>query len=267
MLGAMRRMVLVLALVLVSQVQVAVADDELPLIATVSHGRSKVVIRGELATKAQRAQAKQLVEQVVRDVQRRFARAADTPDPDITLLVFSSAARYREVAGSLTRPIPSDWGFYLPAKRIAIANFGQSIGNLRHELAHPLIEDDYPGIPAWLNEGVGSLYGTAAWSKSGGFKFLVNYRLRDLQEALTAGELPPVGALAEVGEPDVHGAKAGMWYAYARYVLLYLDSKGTLADVYGELRAAAGDVRKQRAVLERRVDDTAFRAWAKRLRY
>jgi len=264
MLGAMRRMVLVLALVLVSQV--AVADDELPLIATVSLGRSKVVIRGELATKAQRAQAKQLVEQVVRDVQRRFARAADTPDPDITLLVFSSAARYREVAGSLTRPIPSDWGFYLPAKRIAIANFGQSIGNLRHELAHPLIEDDYPGIPAWLNEGVGALYGTAAWSKSG-FKFLVNYRLRDLQQALAAGELPPVGALAEVGEPDVHGAKAGMWYAYARYVLLYLDAKGTLADVYGELRAAGADARKQRAVLERHVDDTAFRAWAKRLRY
>jgi len=255
------------AVIVVLASRVAFADattDKLPLIGTVAHGRARVVIRGELS-KTQQAQAKQLVEQVIRDVQRRFTRPVDQPDGDITLCLFAKDDRYRAVAGAYG-PIPSDWGFYMPDRRIAIANFGQSIGNLRHELAHPLVEDDFPEIPAWLNEGVGALYGTAAWSRDR-FTFAVNYRLRDLHAALAAGELPEVGELAESREPDVHGERAGMWYAYARYVLLYLDRKGELASVYSELRAAGGDLRKQRAILERHVDDTAFRAWAKRLRY
>jgi hypothetical protein len=249
------------ALVLASQVAVAEPEvDKLPVIATVAHGRTRVVVRGELA-KPQQAQARQLVEQVIADVQRRFTQPAEQADPAITLCVLASEARYRAVAGEFG-PIPSDWGFYMPDKRIAIANFGQSIGNLRHELAHPLVGDDFPGIPTWLDEGIGALYGTAVWKRDH-FEFAVNYRLRDLAK----DELPTVRELAESREADVHGEHAGLWYAYARYVLLYLDRKGELGDVYRGMRAASGDLAKQRALLEGHVDDAAFRAWAKRLRY
>ena len=253
------------ALVLASQVAAADEVDKLPVLATVAHGRTRVVVRGELASKAQQAQAKQLVEQVIADVQRRFTQPADRPDPDITLCVLAKEARYRAVAGEFG-PIPSDWGFYMPDKRIAIANFGQSIGNLRHELAHPLVGDDFPGIPAWLNEGIGSLYGTAVWKRDR-FEFAVNYRLRDLQRALAKDELPPLRDLVASTDDDVRGERAGMWYAYARYVLLYLDRKDELGEVYRGMRAASGDLARQRALLERHVDDAAFRAWAKRLRY
>lgn len=256
-----------IALALLVTAPLAHADsevDKLPVIATVAHGRTRVVVRGELA-KPQQAQARQLVEQVIADVQRRFTQPAEQRDPDITLCVLASAARYRTVAGEFG-PIPSDWGFYMPDKRIAIANFGQSIGNLRHELAHPLVGDDFPQIPAWLNEGIGALYGTAVWKRDH-FEFAVNYRLRDLQRALAKDELPTVRELAESREEDVHGDHAGLWYAYARYVLLYLDKKGELGEVYRGMRAASGDLAAQRALLERHVDDTAFRAWARRLRY
>ena len=83
---------------------------------------------------------------------------------------------------------------------------------------HPLLGDDFPQIPAWLNEGIAALYGSARAGKRG-FEFLVNYRLRDLQKALKAGDLPTVDQLAASTADDVRGPRAMTWYAMARYVL------------------------------------------------
>ncbi len=240
------------------------AIGELPELATIEHGRAHVVVRGDLA-KGKAREAVQLVDQVIVDVERRFTRPAEHADAQVTLCVLHDDASYRDVAGTLG-DIPSPWGFYRPDRRVAIANFGQSIGNLRHELVHPLLGDDFPHIPAWLNEGIAALYGTARPTRRG-FEFLVNYRLRDLQRALAKGELPSIGELAESTDADIRGPRAGMYYAYARYVLLFLDRKGKLDATYAALRDASGDVAKQRTILEAAVDDRAFRAWARGLRY
>src|SRR5262249_5254556 len=162
--------------------------------------------------------------QVIHDVERRFT-AKHAPDPTVTLLVFSDPARYRANAAKVDDSVPSDWGFYLPSQRLAIANVGASIGNLRHELVHPLIGDDLPGIPAWLNEGIASLYGSAEHDKRG-FQFVVNYRLRDLQRALHDNTLPSLVDLAASSYVTVHGPRGMVYYALARYVLLYVDRRG-----------------------------------------
>ena len=230
--------------------------DELPVLAT--HGR--VVIRGEL-TRAQQKMALALVDGVVADVARRFGAGPATP---VTLCLLGDPRRYDEEAAAFG-DVPSEWGFYRPDLRIAIANVGQSIGNLRHELVHPLLGDDFPGIPAWLNEGVAALYGTARPTKRG-FEFLVNYRLRDLQRAMTAGTLPSLADLAASTDDDVRGDRASVFYAMSRYVLLYADRHGQLGALYAAMRDATGDREAQRAVLERFVDERAFRAWAAKLR-
>jgi hypothetical protein len=162
--------------------------------------------------------------------------------------------------------VPSDMGFYRPDHRVALVNLGRSIGNLRHELVHALLGDDFRRIPAWLNEGIGALYGTAR-ARPEGFEFLVNYRLRDLHEALRKGVLPTIDELAMSTDADVRGDRAMVWYAMARYVLLHVDQQGKLGRLYGELRDAAGDVKAQRRILSSYVDDKTFRAWAKQLRY
>src|SRR5262249_60463255 len=97
----------------------------------------------EVAAK-QRAEVVRVTDQVVADVSRRFTRAAAAADPAITLALLSSDKRFREVASAFGGELPSEWGFYRPDHRIAIANLGVSIGNLRHELVHPLIADDFP---------------------------------------------------------------------------------------------------------------------------
>jgi len=128
---------------------------------------------------------------------------------------------------------------------------------------HPLIGDDFPGIPAWLNEGVASLYGSATLGKHG-FTFLVNYRLRDLKRALANGTCPTLAELASSTPLDVHGDQAMTYYALSRYVLLYADRKGTLSQLYADLRRT--DRAKHPEVLARYVDETAFRRWAKQLK-
>ncbi|HTL33691.1 MAG TPA: hypothetical protein VL326_11230 [Kofleriaceae bacterium] len=230
--------------------------------ASVEGQRARIDVDGEVNAK-QAKQVEALVEAVVADVERRFTQPAKKPDAHVKLLVYSDADRYQTEAAKLG-PVISDWGFYMPDQRTAIANVGVSIGNLRHELVHPLIGDDYPTIPAWLNEGVASLYGSAKLGKHG-FTFLVNYRLLDLQKALKAGTLPTLAQLAATTADDMHGDQAMMYYAYARYVLLYAETKGTLSKLYADLRAA--DPSKHASILASYVDEKAFRAWAKKLRY
>jgi len=237
------------------------ARAELPLLGEVKGNRARIVVRGEVAKPKQKVMVK-LVGDVVADVERRFTQRTKDPDDGVTLLLFSNADRYREVAETFG-PLISDWGFYLPDKRVAIANLDASIGNLRHELVHPLIGDDFPGIPAWLNEGVASLYGSATLGKHG-FTFLVNYRLRDLKRALANGTCPTLAELAASTPLDVHGDQAMTYYALSRYVLLYADRKGTLSQLYADLRGT--DRAKHPEVLARYVDETAFRRWAKQLK-
>jgi hypothetical protein len=238
--------------------------ERLPTLGTVARGRTRVVVRGEVSQRRAR-EVVAVVDQVVEDVQRRFTAPSENPDREITLCLLPDAARLREVATAAFGEVISDLGFYRPDHRIAFANLGNSIGNLRHELVHSLVADDFPSIPAWLTEGIASLYGTAKAGRHG-FEFLVNYRLRDLQSALKAGELPTLAELATTTSIEVHGPRAMMWYALARYALLYVDRAGKLGEMYGKLRAATGDPEAQRAILAAYVQDEAFRAWARKLR-
>jgi hypothetical protein len=139
-----------------------------------------------------------------------------------------------------------------------------SIGNLRHELAHPMVDDDYSKIPAWLGEGVGSLYGTARWKRDR-FEFLVNYRLRDVQRALREATLPTFAQLTASTSREVHGATSMIYYGMARYVLLFAEQQGKLEGLYRELRDA--DKKDHGKVLAKHVDERAFLAWVKKLRY
>jgi hypothetical protein len=234
----------------------------LPLLGTIKHGRTVVEVRGDVSAK-QKAEVVRVADFVIADVQRRFTQKKTTPDPTISLVLMPSLDRYRTFC-EVFDDTPSDLGFYRPDFRVAIANLGNSIGNLRHELVHPLIDDDFPDMPSWLGEGIGSLYGTAKCSATG-CEFLVNYRLRDLQKAIKDGTLPSVAELADSNSAEVHGSRGMMYYAMSRYVLLFVDQHGKLSQLYAELRAAK-DATAQRDILASYVDDKAFVAWAKRLR-
>lgn len=193
---------------------------------------------------------------------RRFLTASDKSAlAPVEMCLFEKASDYDAFVAKLLdgAAAPSELGFFDPTLRVVVANVGLSIGNLRHELAHALLHDDFAAIPSWLTEGVGALYGTAVREKTG-FRFVVNYRLRHLRAAKKAGKLPDLAALAAAGPAEVYGEDSPAYYALSRYLLLYLDGRGTLRAFFDEMRNAASPAQRQKA-LEQAVDYRAFLAW------
>lgn len=239
-----------------------------PVLARIEEeGQTCIILRGTIGKKRAR-RMERLARAVQRDVSRRFLTDKDKSGlPPVDLCLFASTRSYRafveDVFGEGYES--SDWGFYVPRRRLVVANIGASRGNLRHELIHALLDDDFPDIPAWLNEGLGSLYGSAVRTKKG-FKFLVNYRLRHLRQALKAGLLPDLDELANSTRQDVYGLNSLAYYALSRYVLLYLDHQGKLEEFVKKLRQGPLTPGRQLKLLEEYVDYDAFIKWTRQLR-
>ncbi len=238
--------------------------DGLPAFATLAPPKSpRFVLRGT-QPRARAAQLAALARAVQADVARRFLTGADlTARAPVDVCLFETAAEYAAFSSRLLggRPPPSDLGFFDPALRVVVANVGRSVGNLRHELAHAVLHDDWPQVPSWLTEGVGSLYGTAALQKDGTFRFLVNYRLAHLLAARRDGTLPDLAQLAAATPDEVYGPRVMAFYGLARYLLMYLDGRGALGAFLKEYRGA-GSVKARREALVRHVDWAAFLRWA-----
>lgn len=257
------RSLLLLAAVLSSTAQAgAEVATGLPEVARVNAPRgTPFVVRGKLSAARQKALTA-LARAVQRDVTRRFLSADDhSALPPVELCFFEDAASYDAFVARLLdgAPSPSPLGFYEPSLRVVVANVGLSIGNLRHELSHALVGDDFPDVPSWLTEGVGALYGTASLQQDGTFRFTANYRLRDLRAAKKAGTLPTLDELVSSSSADVYGERAMTFYGLSRHLLLYLDRAGTLSAFFSDFRAAAPNARA--AVLKRYVDEKKFLAW------
>lgn len=228
------------------------------------------VLRGYLDDE-RAAAMERMARHVVADVARRFVnvRAAHgTELVPVDVCLFEDDDTYRvfaEVAGDGDNMM----GFYLPRERLIVANLGRSVGNLRHELVHPLVGDDFRSrdrtLPAWFNEGLGSLYGTSRVRRAR-VTFLVNYRLRHVRKALRAGRLPTLEDIARSSRGEIYGPRSMTYYGTARYVLLYLDAQGTLSDFYAALIALDATFERQLELLDKYVDYDRFVRWTRRLK-
>jgi len=239
--------------------------DALPVIARIDDlAPTPFVLRGNLDAK-RGAKLEAIARAVVTDVAKRFVGGEPRDDlSPVDVCLFETDEEY-ERFGEVSGHGGTLMGYYLGYERLVVANLGRSVGNLRHELVHPLLGDHFDDLPGWVNEGMGSLYGTAKLTDDG-VVFLVNYRLRNVRKALARGELPTLDDMALSGRAELYGHDGMTYYGTARYLLLYLDSAGTLDEFYRELHAQAPTFKRQRELLDRYVDYDQFVRWTKRLR-
>ncbi|HOX47010.1 MAG TPA: hypothetical protein PK668_25665 [Myxococcota bacterium] len=130
------------------------------------------------------------------------------------------------------------FGFYSPEHRALIMNIATGGGTLVHELVHPFVRADFPACPAWLNEGLGSLFEQCGVDDEGRIVGRTNWRLGGLQKAIRAGEVPPFARLLSTGDAKFYDQDPGTNYAQARYLCYYLQERGLLRRFYREFRAA-----------------------------
>ncbi|MBI4956481.1 MAG: C39 family peptidase [Myxococcales bacterium] len=194
------------------------------------------VVVGDGGVDTVRRSAERTVRWAVELLQKDFFPAEPREILDIWL--FQDAASYRKGCVELFDGEPTTpYGFYSSEHKALVMNIGTGGGTLVHEIVHPFVEANFPEAPAWLNEGLGSLYEQAS-SRDGHIIGLTNWRLAGLQEALRAGRVPSFAELTATTRSAFYGDDRGTNYAQARYLLYYLQEKGLLVDFYRRFAAA-----------------------------
>jgi len=199
-----------------------------------------------------------------------------TKDPQdiLEIWLFKDDDSYRRHAREFFNDEPTTpYGYYSPASKALIMNISTGGGTLVHEIVHPFMEANFPAVPAWFNEGMGSLYEQAG-EEDGHIHGYPNWRLPGLQRGIRSRTVPTFKALMSTSRNDFYGDRTGNNYAQARYLCYYLQQKKLLTKFYREFSTnhrtdPTGYITLQKVIGRR--DMTAFQqeweAFVLRLRF
>lgn len=198
------------------------------------------------------------------------------PDHIITVYLFRNRASYETHAEQLSGRVPhTPYGYYSPRGRMMVMNIATGGGTLVHEIVHPFVAANFPGCPAWVNEGLGSLYEQSA-ERDGRIVGKTNWRLAGLHRSIADDSLPTIEYLCGLTDRQFYGEGSGTHYAMARYLCYYLQEQGKLRGFYHDLVANHADdptgYATLRATLGDAGDDMAqfqrdWQDWAMTLRF
>lgn len=192
------------------------------------------------------------------------------PSKLIEIWLFKNESTYRKGAKKYFNDEPeTPYGYYSTEDDALVMNIGPGAGTLSHELVHPYMEENFPNVPSWFNEGLASLYEQPR-EKEGHMWGTTNWRLPGLQRMIQNKTIPSVAKLLETTRDGFYDANYDS-YAYARFLVQYLQDTGKLRDFYKKFLADTKD-RTGKAALVATVGmdldkfDVVFRKWAMTLR-
>jgi hypothetical protein len=173
-------------------------------------------------------------------IQRQlFAKPLGEP---VKVYLFQDSASYNAWSEKLFGGKPhTPFGWFSRDKRAMVMNIGTGGGTLLHEMVHAMVEADWPGCPAWLNEGLGSLFEASSRDRNGKVIGVTNWRLKGLQEGLQKNAAPRFAKLLAMTDPEFYGEDSGSNYAAARYLMQYLQENGKLETFYARVRDKKDD--------------------------
>lgn len=163
------------------------------------------------------------------------------PKEIITIWLFKDDASYRRYTKTVFNDEPTTpYGYYSATDRALIMNIATGGGTLVHEIVHPFVRANFPKCPAWLNEGLGSLYEQSG-ERDGHIVGYTNWRLAGLQRAIQAGRVRSMKDLTGTTDREFYGDDEGTNYAQARYLCFYLQEQGKLTSFYRDFVANQQD--------------------------
>jgi len=200
-----------------------------------------------------------------------FARRPDKP---IRVYLFKDKGSYdRYCRSTYEKPPSTPYGFYMSRERKMVMNISTGTGTLAHELVHPLLAEDFPGVPSWFNEGFASLFEQSG-EREGKMVGFVNWRLPKLKQMLKIGRGTALSDLMKTTTEQFYGEDdRGVNYATARYLCLYLQEKKLLIPFFQEFKKSAkedptGSLAFERATGKKPAEfDPHWREWVLSLRY
>lgn len=193
---------------------------------------------------ASRARALEQIEAFITWVEQAFA--VTLPDEYITVFVVPSVPHLRQFADGRhgLRVSPSTIGYaFRDDLSLTVVTPSGKMGTALHELFHLLIRRDFGDIPQWLDEGIASLYEVS--NRCGdGVIGVGNWRGELLRQSWPADltlqsviASPWFGEAAPLGTTDAQRiAWEARMLAVGRYLMLYLQDNGHLAEVLAEMQ-------------------------------
>ncbi len=159
---------------------------------------------------------------------------AKDPNNILEIWLFKDENSYRKHAREMFGDNPSTpYGYYSSANKALVMNIATGGGTLVHEIVHPFIEANFPSCPAWLNEGLGSLYEQCG-EVNGHIHGYTNWRLPGLQRAIRENRVASFKTLMSMDARTFYNDDRGVNYAQARYLCYYLQQHGLLVKFYHE---------------------------------
>ena len=192
------------------------------------------------------------------------------PSKLIEIWLFKNERTYKKGAKKFFDDEPdTPYGYYSSEHDAMVMNIGPGAGTLVHEVVHPYVEANFPAAPSWFNEGLASLYERPS-EKKGHIVGLPNWRLPNLKKQIRDNTLPEMAKLLGTSRDEFYNAEFDA-YAYARYLMLYLQEQGKLTEFYGKFVADKTDTTGRtalEAVLGEKLEtfEPRWRRWAAALR-
>lgn len=156
------------------------------------------------------------------------------PSDVVQIWLFKDEGSFFQYNKALWNASPgTSFGYYLPQQKRMMMNIASGGGTLTHELVHPYIEANFPQSPLWFNEGLASLY-EQSYYKGGKVYGAPNWRLRGLQAVIRADSMPSLMTMMKTNRNQFLGGNREVYYAQARYLMLYLQSRGLLERYYSQ---------------------------------
>ena len=163
------------------------------------------------------------------------------PDKLIEIWLFKNEKTYRKGAKTFFGDDPdTPYGYYSSEHDAMVMNIGPGAGTLTHEVVHPYMEANFPNVPSWFNEGMASLYERPS-ERKGHIIGLPNWRLPNLKKQIREKTLPEMEKLLSTTSDEFYNADFDS-YAYARYLMYYLQEQGKLTDFYNKFVADKNDL-------------------------
>jgi hypothetical protein len=161
------------------------------------------------------------------------------PKEILDIWLFKDKASYEKHSAALFGSPPhTPYGYYSAQHKALVMNIATGGGTLVHEIVHPFVAADFPACPAWLNEGLGSLFEQCG-TVDGRIQGFTNWRLAGLQQAIRDNRLPTFKTLCSTTTAQFYDDPGGTNYAQARYLCYYLQQRDLLRKFYRQFRADA----------------------------
>jgi hypothetical protein len=167
------------------------------------------------------------------------------PQRAVTVYLFASAATYEGYCKTRwSEKCLSKYGFYRPDERKMVMNASLGLGTLTHELVHPIVEADFPTAPAWINEGIASLFEAPVIPRAGEIHGVKNWRHPRLLSAYGSAkerDAARLDAIFGMSDEVFRDDTEDLHYAMARYVCQWMDDQGKLWAFYQTWRDTVAD--------------------------